>query len=118
MSSKGDLVPINMYNRGNNEFVLVFDKEIDMGIYQVLIIIPSQKIIGLPEGGKNSYIELSNKFLYQKRKAKQFTLIGTAYFEKNEIFNVEFENQNEIRFESSLPSLKNYGKNFVLKWEK
>lgn len=74
-------------------------------------------MIGLREGGNNSFIPLFGSFLYQKELGKQITAIypGNSYFYDPKIFDVEFVSENEIKFRSSLDGLKPYGDTFLLK---
>lgn len=117
LSSKGQQIPIHLYDRGNNELVLVFDKKLNMGIYSVLVIIPHQKMIGIPEGGINSYINLAGS-LYQKNEAIKISSIypATSYFENPEIFDVQFLNDRKILFKSSIKGLSEFGDSFLLKY--
>jgi len=116
-SSEGKEVPVSVYYRKGNEVLLLFDEKLDLGIYTILVIAPNHKMIGLPEGGSNSFIQLSDSYLYQKQKGNQITAIypSNTYFDDSKIFDVEFVSDNEIKFRTSLEGLKSYGDTFLLK---
>lgn len=116
-SSEEKEVPVSVYYRKGNEILLLFDEKLDLGIYSILVIVPNHKIIGLPEGGSNSFIKLSSSYLYQKQKGNQITAIypSNTYFDDSKIFDIEFVNDNEIKFRTSLEGLKSFGDTFLLK---
>lgn len=91
--------------------LIFFDKEIGMNkIFDVIVILPEYKMIGIPEKGINGYLKLSDEYIYQKSlQSDNFTSIlnNYSFFKDSPIKFAKFQ-YNEISF-NSFDKLKKYG---------
>jgi len=115
-NEKGQIIDANLYTRWNKinesvkveELVLYFN---GITTYEkILIIVPTKKLLGLPEGGENSFLKISKYFLIQFHKGKKFTPINNSI---EELIS-QYYFSNEVISFNTFGKLKKYGNKIII----